>query len=174
MTTAGWLPALLGYLIPVGLFLLAWGGMEPAKARKAATLGALSLALAVLGYFAVGFAFHLGGAGWMSNDSGLQALRSLYGGGGELGWGLVGLTGFVLSGDSATEEMLSLFVIYLPLVTTAVLLLMLSASTQARGWQAALGGGVMATVLFPLVACWAWGGRSGRRCWTRTRSGSRG
>ena len=158
MTTAGWLPALLGYLIPVGLFLVAWGGMEPRRARKAATLGALSLSLAALGYFAVGFAFHLGGAGWMSDHSGLQTLRSLYGGGGELGWGIVGLTGFFLSGEAATEEMLALFVIYLPLVAAAVLLVMLSASAQARGWQAAVGGLVMAMVLFPLVACWAWGG----------------
>lgn len=158
MTTAGWFPALLGYLIPVGLFLLGWGGMEPRRTRRAATLGALSLSLATLGYFAVGFAFHLGGAGWMSDRPGLQALRAIYGGGGELGWGLIGLSGFLLSGDGATEEMLSLYVIYLPLVTAAVLLLMLSVSAQARSWQATVGGMVMTAVLFPLAACWAWGG----------------
>ena len=73
MAIETWLPGLLGYLIPVGLFLLAWGGMEQRLARRAATVGALALALATLGYFAVGFAFHLGGAGLASDQPGLES-----------------------------------------------------------------------------------------------------
>ena len=72
-----WLPALLGYLIPGGLFLLAWGGMEPQRARRAATVGALALALAALGYFAVGFAFHLGGAQVVDNQAAYEGLNLL-------------------------------------------------------------------------------------------------
>lgn len=155
MTLETWLPALLGYLIPVGLFLLAWGGMEPQRARRAATLGALSLALAALGYFAVGFAFHLGGAKYMSDLPGLQGLDDLHG---VSGWGLIGLKGFFLSGPAATSEALGLFVTYAPLAATAVLLVVLSASGRASGWQVALGGLLVATVIFPLAACWAWGG----------------
>ena len=155
MTLETWLPALLGYLIPVGLFLLAWGGMEPQKARRAATLGALALALAALGYFAVGFAFHLGGAKYMSNLPGLQGLNDLHG---VSGWGLIGLRGFFLAGPAATSEALGLFVTYVPLAATAVLLVVLSTSGRASGWQVALGGLVVATVIFPLAACWAWGG----------------
>ena len=34
MAIETWLPALLGYLIPVGLFLLAWGGVPPEKAAR--------------------------------------------------------------------------------------------------------------------------------------------
>ncbi|RLC96423.1 MAG: hypothetical protein DRI77_08580, partial [Chloroflexi bacterium] len=155
MTLETWLPALLGYLIPVGLFLLAWGGMKPQRARRAATLGALSLALAALGYFAVGFAFHLGGAKYVSDLPGLQGLDDLHG---VSGWGLIGLKGFFLTGPAATPEALRLFVNYVPLVATAVLLVVLSASGRAQGWQVALGGLLVATVLFPLAACWAWGG----------------
>ncbi|MBU0704467.1 MAG: hypothetical protein KKC18_11440 [Chloroflexi bacterium] len=155
MTLETWLPALLGYLIPVGLFLLAWGGMEPQRARRAATVGALSLALAALGYFAVGFAFHLGGAKYMSDLPGLQGLNDLHG---VSGWGLIGLKGFFLTGPAATSEAMGLFVTYAPLAATAVLLVVLSASGRASGWQVALGGLVVATVLFPLAACWAWGG----------------
>jgi Amt family ammonium transporter len=151
-----WFPALLGYLIPVGLFLLAWGGMEPEKARRSATVGALALALATLGYFAVGFAFHLGGARVVSDQPGLEGLAKLY----ELaeGWGLIGLSGFLLAGKAATPEALALFVTYLPLVAAAVLLVVLSVSGRAPGWQVALGGLVIAAVLFPIAACWAWGG----------------
>lgn len=153
-----WLPALLGYLIPVGLFLLAWGGMEPQRARRSVTVGALALALGALGYFAVGFAFHLGGAGLMSDQPGLEGLKRLYAGEGELKWGLIGLAGFFLADEAATPEALVLFVIYLPLVATAVMLPVLSLYGRARGWQVAICGLAVTAVLFPLVACWTWGG----------------
>ena len=140
MAIETWLPALMGYLIPVGLFLLAWGGMEPQRARRATTVGALALALAALGYFALGFAFHLGGAGLMSDLPGLQGLVRLFAGEGELDWGLIGLAGFFLADEAATPEALALFVIYLPLVAAAVLLLVLSVTGRARGgWLAHLG-----------------------------------
>jgi Amt family ammonium transporter len=158
MAIETWLPGLLGYFIPVGLFLLAWGGMEQRLARRAATVGALALALATLGYFAVGFAFHLGGAGLVSSQPGLEGLVRLFAGEGELAWGLVGLAGFFLADEAATPEALTLFVIYLPLVATAVLLPVLSVSGRARGWQVATAGLVVAAVLFPLAACWVWGG----------------
>ena len=155
MAIETWLPALLGYLIPVGLFLLAWGGLPPERARRAATLGALALALAALGYFAVGFAFHLGGAHLVAPDQpGLEGLDSLC----CEGWELIGLKGFLLGGDADTPQALALFVSYLPLAVTAVLLPMLSVSGRARGWQVAVGGLVTAAVLFPLAACWVWGG----------------
>ena len=158
MAIETWLPALLGYLIPVGLFLLTWGGMEPQRARRTATVGALALALATLGYFAVGFAFHLGGAGLVSDQPGLEGLVRLYAREGELAWGLIGLEGFFLADEAATPQALALFVIYLPLVAAAVLLPVLSVSGRARGWQVAIAGLVVSAVLFPLAACWVWGG----------------
>jgi Amt family ammonium transporter len=158
MAIETWLPALLGYLIPVGLFLLAWGGMEPQRARQSATVGALALALAAVGYFAVGFAFHLGGAGLMSDQPGLEGLVRLFAGEGDLEWGLIGLAGFFLADEAATPEAFALFVTYLPLVAAAVLLLVLSVTGRARGWQTAVGGLAVAAVLFPLAACWVWGG----------------
>jgi len=158
MAIETWFPALLSYLIPLGLFLLAWGGMEPQRARRSATVGALALALAALGYFTVGFAFHLGGAGLMSDQPGLEGLVRIFAGEGELVWGMIGLAGFFLADEAATPEALVLFVTYLPLVATAVLLPVLSVSGRARGWQVAVGGLVVAAVLFPLAACWVWGG----------------
>ncbi len=158
MTIDTWLPALLGYLIPLGIFLLAWGGMKPKRARRAATVGALALAIATLGYFVAGFAFHLGGAGLMSDQAGLEGLDRLFAGEGQLSWGLVGLAGFFLTGDAATPAALALFITYLPLVTAAVLLVVLSASDQARGWQTVVGGLVVTILSFPIAACWVWGG----------------
>ncbi|MEE8392458.1 MAG: hypothetical protein V3S14_16890, partial [Anaerolineae bacterium] len=156
MAIETWLPALLGYLIPVGLLLLAWGGMEPQRARRSVTVGALAMALATLGYFAMGFAFHLGGAQVVSGQPGLEGLNALYEE--APGWGLIGLNGFFLAGEAATPEAMALFVTYLPLVATAVLLLVLSLYGRARDWQVVVGGLVVAAVLFPMAACWVWGG----------------
>ena len=158
MTIESWLPALMGYLMPVGLFLLAWGGMQPQRARRSATLGALVLGLSVLGYFAVGFAFHMGGAGLLSDDAGLAGLTRLFAGEGGLEWGLLGLSGFFLEGGAATPEAFSLFFTYLPVVVAATLLAALSLAGRARGWQVTLIGLLTSAILFPLVACWAWGG----------------
>jgi Amt family ammonium transporter len=166
MATEIWLPALLGYLIPIGVFLLAWGGMEANRARRAAAVGTLALSLAAMGYFAVGFAFHLGGAQSVTNEPAYEELDALYAVGENKEWGLIGLTGFFLSGYDEnnkesvplTPEAMALFVNYLPLAATAVLLVTLSVHEQARGWQAAAGGLVIAALLFPTVACWAWGG----------------
>lgn len=160
MTTESWLPALIGYLIPAGFFLLAWGGMEAERARRAATLGLVALAIATLGYFAVGFAFHLGGAGLLSEQPGLDGLTLLAGYRVEAGlyWGVVGLRGFLLSGAADTPQARALFVTYLPLAITAVLLPMLSLSGRVRGWAAGLMGLLTGTIAFPLAACWVWGG----------------
>jgi Amt family ammonium transporter len=158
MTIESWLPALLGYLIPVGLFLLAWGGMPPRRARRSATLGSLGLALGALGYFAAGFALHLGGAGLMSDQPGLSSLTRLFAGEGGLEWGVIGLSGFFLSGDAATPEVFALFFTYLPLVISAVLLTTLSVSGEVRGWQVTVAGLLVASMLFPVIACWSWGG----------------
>lgn len=158
MTIESWLPAILGYLIPTGLFLLAWGGMAPQRARRSTTLGSLALALGALSYFAVGFAFHLGGAGLVSDKPGLAHLTRLFAGEGDLGWGLIGLDGFFLGGDAATPQVFALFFTYLPLVVSAVLLTALSVSSRARGWQVTVGGLLVGAALFPIAACWAWGG----------------
>jgi len=157
MAIETWLPALLGYLMPVGLFLLAWGGIPPDRARRAATVGALALALAALGYFTVGFALHLGGACALApGHPGLEGLDVSWGISKE--WGLIGAKGFFLLDGADTTEAQALFVTYLPLVATAVLLPVLSASGRARGWQVAVAGLIVGAVLFPIVACWAWGG----------------
>jgi len=158
MTIESLLPALLGILIPVGLFLLAWGGMEPDRARRSATAGPLALSLGTLGYFFFGFAFHLGGAGLTSSNPAYSGLTRLLARESDSDWGLIGLAGFLLNRDAATPEALGLFVAYLPLAVSAVLLTVLSMCGRARGWQMAVGGFLVGAVLFPMAACWAWGG----------------
>jgi len=153
-------PLILGYLLPIGFFLLGWGGMEPERARRAAIQGLVALALATVGYFATGFAFHLGGAAVFSDRPGLGTLDSIWSpldrvrG---LGWGVIGLKGFFLGGAD-TPQALALFAAYLPMAATAVLLPVMALFGRARGGWVALLGLLTGALLFPLAACWVWGG----------------
>ena len=153
--TLNWL---WGYLLPVGLLLLTWGGLPPYKARRVTPLAALALALAVLGYWAAGFAFQLGGAQAVNPDdpslSGLNLLLPLVPR--DAGWGFVGLSGFFLAGSEITPTVLSLFLAYLPLMASAVLLVVL-ALADARRWVIVAAGALAGTVVFPIAACWMWG-----------------
>ena len=154
-----WLPALLAYLIPLGLFLMAWGGIAADRARRAATIGGLALGLAILGYFAAGFAFHLGGAYIVNPLPGLTGLDHLLPAQiNDSNWGLVGLSGFFLGGDDATPAVRALFITYVPLVAAAVLLVTMSLHESARGWQIAAAGLFVGVVVFPVAGCWVWGG----------------
>jgi len=155
MTPPNWL---WGYLVPVGLLLLTWGGLPPEKARRVTPLALLSAALGVLGYWAVGFALHLGGAHAVNpQDAGLAGLdRMLPLIPGDPGWGIVGLAGFLLSGSEITPSITGLFLAYLPLVVSAVCMVTLALS-EARRWVMIVSALLVATVVFPLPACWAWG-----------------
>ncbi|RME39331.1 MAG: hypothetical protein D6793_01240, partial [Thermoflexia bacterium] len=137
-------PALaLGYLIPLGFFLIGWGGTEPARAPRVAARGLLALALATVGYFATGFAFHLGGAAVFADTPGLEALGRIWSpldrvrG---LGWGAIGLSGFFLTEGTDTPQALALFLTYLPTAATAAVLSVLALPEEARGWRMALVG----------------------------------
>jgi ammonia channel protein AmtB len=103
----------------------------------------------------MGYAFHLGGAHALNPDNAeLTGLDMLFA---PSGWGLIGLKGFALSGDNVTPTVLSLFLTYLPLVAAAVFLVMLSL-IEVRLWVGVLAGALLGTIVFPLAACWVWGG----------------
>ncbi len=154
-TTLSWL---WGYFIPVGLLLLAWGGLPPHKARRVTPLVALAAALALLGYWSVGFALHLGGAQAINPDdpslTGLNLLFPLVPRSPD--WGFVGLSGFFLSGAEITTTVFALFLAYAPLMTAAVLLVVL-ALADTRRWLMVIAGVTAGSVVFPVAACWMWG-----------------
>ena len=78
---------LWGYSLPLGLLMVIWGGLPPQKARRVTPLAALTLALAILGYWAVGFALHMGGAHAVNPENvELAGLDRLFAPAGK-GWG---------------------------------------------------------------------------------------
>lgn len=148
---------LWGYLIPIGFLMLVWGGLAPRRARRLTPVAATAVALAVIGYWAAGFALHMGGAYPVTQDASLEALRAML----SLipdnpGWGVVGLAGFFLSGDNITPAIIGLFLTYLPLIATAVVLVTV-ALAQTRRWIMILAGTLTGAVIVPVAACWMWG-----------------
>ncbi|MGC9469029.1 MAG: hypothetical protein ACP5HS_10595 [Anaerolineae bacterium] len=148
---------LWGYFMPIGLLLLIWGGLSPEKARRVTPIAATAVALTVLGYWAIGFALHMGGAYPVTQDPALEGLNRMFPiVPGDPGWGISGLSGFFLSGQTANSRVFDLFLAYLPLMASAVLLVTL-ALAQTRRWIMVTAGLLAATVVVPVAACWMWG-----------------
>lgn len=148
---------LWGYLIPIGFLMLMWGSIPSRRARRVTPIAAMAIAFAVLGYWAVGFALHMGGAYPVTQDAdllGLQAMLSLVPG--NPGWGVIGLSGFFLSGKAITPAVLHLFLAYLPVIATAVILVG-GALAQTRRWIMAMVAVLTGTIIVPVAACWMWG-----------------
>lgn len=149
---------LWGYMIPIGLLLLAWGGLEPAKARRVTPLAALALALTIIGYWLLGYGLHLGGAYVVNPDPGLEGLGLLYGR--DVNFGLFGMSGFGLTwkaGEIVSPAALGLFLSYLPIMASTVLLVTL-ALAELRRWLMVVAAAFMGALVAPVVACWIWGG----------------
>jgi ammonium transporter, Amt family len=148
---------LWGYFVPIGLLMLVWAGLAPRKARRVTGTVTTAIALSFLGYWAVGFALHMGGAFPVTQDPALQGLdRMLPIVRGDPGWGVLGLSGFFLYGDALTPTVFGLFLAYLPVITTAALLVTL-ALAHTRRLVMVVAGLLTATVIVPVAACWMWG-----------------
>lgn len=154
----------LGFLVPVGVALIAASGTPEEGEGEAASMGLsflLALGLAAFGYLACGFAFQFGGAGIVSDLPGLSGLiwewsplDVAWGS----GWGALGLKGYFLTGPAATPEAYALFFSQLPLATTAVLVPLLTLRRRTPFFVPVLGGLLMSAVIYPLAGNWALGG----------------
>jgi Amt family ammonium transporter len=151
----------MAFLFPIGLALLAWVSLPLDRSESVAGLATLALALAVIGYFAIGFGLQYGGAAFISDKVELQGLDrffSLMKGNESNYWGIFGLDGFLLSGDAATPAALELAVSELPLVTAAVLIVALGFPRRAPLLALLLSGMFVAAVTYPLAGYWTRGG----------------
>jgi len=148
-------------LFPTGLTLIAWSALPADRSEGATGLATLALALALIGYLAIGFGLHFGGAAFVSDNAELKDLSrffSLVRGKDSANWGLFGLEGFFLGGDAATPAALQLFVSQLPLVTAIALMVMLALPHRTPLLAQLLTGLIASAVTFPLAGHWVSGG----------------
>jgi Amt family ammonium transporter len=154
--------AMLALLLPAGFILLAAGELAGRRPAKAAVAGLGGLALAAISYWACGFAFHMGGVGLVSDPTvigaGLEGLVWEWASPLNLEWGVMGLRGFLLLEEAATLAALTLYLAYLPSLAVAVILPLLSVRGRLPGWMAALGGLLVAALVYPMAANWFSGG----------------
>lgn len=150
--------AILALLLPAGLILIAGGALAGRRPAKSAVAGLGALALSAISYWACGFAFHLGGVGLVSDLPGLEGLVWEWASPLNLDWGVLGLRGFFLLDEASTPTALALYLAYLPSLAVAAILPLLSLRERMPGWMAALGGLLVAMLVYPAAANWFSGG----------------
>jgi Amt family ammonium transporter len=151
----------LTFLLPVGLILLSVAALAEEQAVSAATGGLVAWGVATLAYFAVGFAFQFGGIAVVHDTPDLAGLYweySLLDTTWGIGWGMIGLKGFLMLGDASTPGALALFLSQLPLLGLATLILYFALQGRTRRWVILLASLLMGSLIYPLIGNWTWGG----------------
>ncbi len=148
-----------GYLVlfmQAGFALLTAGLTRAKNAGHMFMMNFAAFVIALIAYFAIGFAFHFGGVAPVANLGGVTHLNSLHPGG---FWGLIGLKGFFLqTGGTYDVGVLALFLFEVVFMETAgyIIIGAIAERISFAGFIAAelLMGGI----LYPIFGNWVWGG----------------
>jgi Amt family ammonium transporter len=150
--------ALLGFLMPIGVMLVSWGGSDWKRMSSVASTGLLALFLAITGYFASGFALQYGGIGWTHDLGGIEGLSAPFVSTEQVTAGLFGTQGFFLQGEAIGPGVHYLFLSHLPWVMTAVLVPTIALQRHAPGWVRVIIGLLVGALAYPVLANWSWAG----------------
>lgn len=148
--------SMLGLLVPLGLALVAAGGVPEKRAGTVALSALAAIGLGGFAYLAVGFALQFGGVGLHKDLPGLEGLvweRPLLT---TSNLARVGTYGFFLRNEANTPATYALFLSQLPLIATAALIPMAALRGRTRGWVPLLGALLTGGLLYPVLAHWAW------------------
>lgn len=151
----------LAFLLPIGYALIGAGGIPRERAAHGAVSVFAALGLAIAGYVITGFALHYGGVGLTHEAPGYDGLIwewSALGVTWGSGWGMAGLTGWLLSGPASTPAARDLALANLPWVVTAALIPVMALRGRIPGWATALVGFLTGALIYPLAGNWTWGG----------------
>lgn len=148
--------SMLGLLIPLGLALVAAGGVPEKRAGTVALSSLAAMGLGGLAYLAVGFALQFGGVGLHYDLPGLEGLvweRPLFT---VSDLARVGSSGYFLQDAAATPAAYRLFLTQLPFVATVTFIPLAALRGRTRGWVPFLGAVLTGGLLYPVLAHWAW------------------
>lgn len=112
-------------------------------------------AIAMIGFWAVGFGLMFGGLSGVSALGGTAPLSGLFDIG---GWGLFGTKGFFLSGDAYDVGVFALFFFQLVFMDTAATI---PTGAMAERWKFSsfvVYGFFLSMFLYPIYGNWVWGG----------------
>jgi Amt family ammonium transporter len=155
------LAAALALFVPAGLVLIGVSGLPGRQAWDTAlgALGAIGVVAAV--YWFMGFALQFGGIGLVYPQAELRALvwewsplPADWG----MGWGMAGLSGWMLSGANVTALTYGLFLSHLPWVMTSTALVVMSLRGRAPALVTLLIAVLVGGIVYPLAGNWVQGG----------------
>lgn len=154
--------ACLAWLVPAGFILVAAAGVPHARAWQTALAGVAGAALGALLFYVAGFGLAFGGLGLATPAAAgygdLAKEWTLVSGDWGYRWGMVGLTGWALTGQAATSAAYTLFIAQLPWVATAAMLPLLALRGRTPSFSTLLGALLVGGLLYPLATNWVWGG----------------
>jgi len=150
---------LTGFLVlfmQVGFALLVTGLTRAKNAGHMMMMNLTSFAVALIAYFAVGFAFQFGGVAPVSALGGLAPLDKIFPHGTS---GLIGLHGFFLqSGHSYDVGVLAMFLFQVVFMETAGYIIIGAIAERISFAGFLLAEVAMGAIIYPIYGNWLWGG----------------
>jgi Amt family ammonium transporter len=149
--------ASLVLFMQAGFALLTVGLTRAKNAGHMFMLNFAAFVIALVGYYAVGFAFHFGGVAPVANLGGVGHLNGLVGLGSN--WGLLGAKGFFLqTGGTYDVGALALFMFEVVFMETAGYII-IGAIAERISFAGLIAAELaIGAVIYPVFGNWVWGG----------------
>ena len=150
---------LTGFLVlfmQVGFAMLVTGLTRAKNAGHMMMMNLSSFAVALIAYYAVGFAFQFGGVGAVANLGGTAPLSGIWPHG---NWGLIGTHGFFLqSGHGYDVGVLAMFLFQVVFMETAGYIIIGAIAERVSFAGFLLAEICMGAIIYPIYGNWVWGG----------------
>ena len=155
-----------GFLVmfmQAGFALVETGLCRHKNAAHTMTMNMLIYPLGMLGFYVCGFAFMFGGvgtpgAGTLGSCASLTHELTIHPFGPDKPFGLLGLHGFFLTGDTYDAGLYCLFLFQMVFMDTTATIPTGAAAERWKFSAFMLYGGFIGTVMYPVFGNWVWGG----------------
>jgi ammonium transporter, Amt family len=148
-----------GFLVlfmQVGFALLVTGLTRAKNAGHMMMMNLSSFVIALLAYYAVGFAFQFGGIAPIANLGGASPLNGIFGHGSA---GLIGIRGFFLqSGNTYDVGVIAFFLFQVVFMETAGYIIIGAIAERISFAGFIVAEIAMGAVIYPIYGNWVWGG----------------
>ncbi len=148
-----------GFLVlfmQVGFAFLVTGLTRAKNAAHMMMMNIAAFAVALLAYYAVGFAFQFGGIGAIANLGGTSPLSGIFGHGSA---GLIGLHGFFLQSHGSYDVgVMVLFLFEVVFMETAGYIIIGAIAERISFAGFLLAEIAMGAIIYPIYGNWLWGG----------------
>ena len=149
-----------GFLVlfmQVGFAMLVTGLTRAKNAAHMMMMNIAAFAVAFIAYYAIGFAFHMGGIAPVANLGGLASLSKLFPGPGN--WGLIGLHGFFLQSNGTYDVgVMVMFLFQVVFMETAGYIIVGAIAERISFAGFLLAELSVGGIIYPIFANWVWGG----------------